>query len=172
MNKSFINVAIAIAFASVASSALAQTGTAADSTSRAKRFADQEATWQSLAGTGQTFKLNQPQFGPATDPSPGLTFSELQAESSNDSMWQPQTAKPSAVATAPADPVPSGGLSIAEYQALSKEDAMWQLPVQRATTAVASSTPADGAQVAAKRPFVERLANFFRIRGGSESTVQ
>ena len=172
MNKSLINVAIAIAFASVASSALAQTGTAADSTSRAKRFADQEATWQSLSGTGQTFRPTQPQFGPATDPSPGLTFSELQAESSNDSMWQPQTAKPSAVATAPADPVPSGGLSIAEYQALSKEDAMWQLPVQRATTAVASSTPADGAQVAAKPAFVQRLANFFRNHGGSGSTVQ
>ena len=172
MNKSVINVAIALAFASVASSALAQTGTAADSTSRAKRFADQEATWQSLSGTGQTFKLTQPQFGPAIDPSPGLTFSELQAESSNDSLWQPQTAKPSAVATAPADPVPHGGLSIAEYQALSDEAAMWQLPAQRASTAVASSTPVDGAQVVTKRPFVERLANFFRIRGASETSVQ
>ena len=171
MNKSFINVAIAMAFAGVASSALAQTGTAADSTSRAQRFADQEATWQSLAGTGQTFKLNQPQFGPATDPSPGLTFSQLQSESSNDSMWQPQATKPSALATAPADPAPSG-LSIAEYQALSKEDAMWQLPTQAATTARASSARADAAQVAAKPAFVQRLANFFRIRGGSESTVQ
>jgi hypothetical protein len=167
MKRSLVNFAIAIAFASGASGALAQRATAVDSTARAKSFADQEAVWQSLSGTGPTWRLNQPQFGPATDPTKRLTFAELQAESSNSSMWQPQAEKPSALA---ADPVPRGGLSIAQYQALSSESAMWQQPVQAATTAVASSGTSDVAQVSSKRPFAERWAAFFHLQKKSEDS--
>jgi hypothetical protein len=170
MNKSLIKAAIVLAFASAASGALAQTGTAADSTARAKSFSDQFAVMQSLsANGGPTFQLSKPQFGLATDPTKGVTFAELQAESSNSSMWQPQAERPSALA---ADPVPRGGLSIAQYQALSSESALWQLPVQAATTAVASSASTDVAQVSGRRPFAERWAAFFRLPNKSEGPAR
>ena len=181
MKKSLISVAIAIAVAGGTSGALAQTataaevaqaGTAANSTARAKRFADQFAAMQSLSGTGTAW-VNPPTPGLIPDdPTKGLNFAEMQAESSNSAMWQPQAAKPSAVAAAPADPVGSRGLSIAQYQALSDESATWQVPVQAASTAVASSANPDAAQASSKRPFAERWAALFHRQNNSEGSAR
>ena len=145
MNRSFRNVATALAFATAASGAFPPKAVAADSTSNA-RFADQFAVMQSLSSNGgPTFQLSQAQFSSSASASARLNFGDMQAAASNSAMWQPQVERPSMIASAP---VPSGGLSVAYYQALSGNSSAWQLPASATGTAYAAGPNGSGTQTA------------------------
>jgi hypothetical protein len=170
MSKAFLRTAVALALAGGASIAVAQTQSTANSSS-ARRFADEFAIMQSYSASGSAWQLAQPSLSSgATHRTSRLTFSELQAEASNSSQWQPQTPVSTLLAGAPADPVPPSGISIAQYQALSSESPGWQLHAEAPVSAIAANDAATATAGAAKPTFVQRMAKFFHVNRAEDAT--